>query len=249
MIKHASTLIEGALLGTIKKADLDPMLVWGLLGGAAGLGSSLYRTAAGDTPAQGAGSRALMAGLTGAGLGAATAGGLQALGVNPKLPKLITDKKDRPAPISSSLGVGALGAGALAGAGALDRARARNRTLSANVDEFIADPSSLDRHKDIKPHVGAMPAAPGNKPLTLLSRLRGLNQPGQNYEARLQQMVKSHTQLGNAAKALQAEKLLQALRTKGQVARPGRLGKMPARLIAAGGGAAALAHYLLNRKD
>ena len=92
-MNHAATLIEAALLGHIKKADLDPALLWGLLGGAAGAGASAVKTVSGEQPVQGAGLRALRAGLLGAGVGAAGAGGLKMLGVNPKVPKLIQAKK------------------------------------------------------------------------------------------------------------------------------------------------------------
>lgn len=265
MNKHAELLIEAALAGHIKKADLDPMILFGLLGGAAGAGTSAVKTMTGDQPTEGAGLRALRAGLMGAGLGAAGAGGLKMMGVNPTLPKLVEAKKEKGSPASASVGVGLLGAGAVGGAGALDRARARNRTMSANADVLqagraldLTDPANEAAAKelaDLKKQLGGapeqmLPAEGGvRKALDpkLMDRLKGFNRHGLNLNAALAQQLAEANQQGQAAKALKLEKLIKALRTKGNQARPGWTGRMGGKGILAAGAGAGLLHYMLNR--
>lgn len=255
MNKHAATLIEAALAGHLKKADLDPMLLWGLLGAGVGAGTSALKTMTGEQPVDGAALRALRAGVLGAGLGTAGAGGLKLMGVNPRLPHVVDSRKTEKTPVSSSVGVGMLGAGALGAAGALDRERAANRTLSANADVLrrggAEAKATLEDELGQKVRSFAPRDAQGNVKSTspsLLRRLLGYNRTGHNLGLRVQQLAEQAGATGQAARALDAEKLMHALRTKGNVARPTGLGRMPLKQILAGGGVVGLAHYLANRR-
>jgi hypothetical protein len=254
--KYAELLLEAALLGHIKKADLDPMILFGLLGGAAGAGTSALKTMTGEQPQQGAGVRALRAGVLGAGLGAAGAGGLKMMGVNPKLPKIIDTKKDKNVPASASVGVGLLGAGALGAAGKVDRSRAANRTLSANADVLqgvgpgpVSEATTrAEQLRKELPGASALPLRVQTGKPGLLRQVMGMNEHGHNLEKTLLEHLQAQRGAGNAAKTLELERLLKSLRTTGpHVARSGSLGRLGLKGLLGGGAATGLVHYMLNR--
>ena len=109
--------ITAVLEGTIKVADVDPSLQWGLVGGAAGgLGSAIKSIAAGEDLQTGLRRAALM-GLLGAGVGGGISAGTRLLGYKGQTPgKLLEDRSNNPTPsVAGSVGVGLAGAAGLGG--------------------------------------------------------------------------------------------------------------------------------------
>ena len=126
-----SEFIQAVLEGTIKVADVDPSLQWGLVGGAAGgISSAIKSVATGDDLPTGLRDAALM-GLLGAGTGAGISAGTRLLGYKPTPPKKLLDQgsKGLDPSVASAAGVGALGAGGLLGLSEARNAHFRNKSI------------------------------------------------------------------------------------------------------------------------
>lgn len=123
--------ITAVLDGTLKVADVDPSLQWGLLGGAVGgLGSAIKSVASGEDTEAGLRHAALM-GLLGAGVGAGVSGGARLLGAGNTSPGdalLGSSKKNMPS-VAGSAGVGAMGALGLGGLSEARQQHFRNKAI------------------------------------------------------------------------------------------------------------------------
>jgi len=246
--------------GHIKQADIDPIVQWGLLGGGAGAGASLLRTAlgGGDDDTEGSWlARALKAGLLGAGVGAGITGGARLFGAQPKdVAETLKPKED--VPVSPSVGLGVGGAAVGAGATAANAMRSAQRGVTGLLTEREV-PALPGDTKSPRLEPLTLPGAEG-KPLTAhgarqaqqralrfaglanakLNPITGKSELGNRVKAIIERMSR-----GGGQSAPGANKLLEVIQHRMSLPQvlKGR-GVLPISLIS-GLGAGGL-HYLLQ---
>lgn len=141
-------LLENLVAGTVKVADVDPSLQWGMVGAGVGAGGSMLRSIASGESLRETLRRAAVTGALGAAAGTGISAGTRLLGYKSVTPKETLHPAKRYEPTAAgAIGLGAAGAGGLGALSEIRQEHLRNRSVG---DFFFGGDSA---------HVGKKPPA------------------------------------------------------------------------------------------
>lgn len=154
-------LIEGALSGAIKVADIDPSLQWGALGAGIGGAGGLVKSLASGGSLKDILKQTLGGAALGGGVGLSGAAGAKILGAQPpKLTGILEPKKEYKGDFGSAAGTGILGAGGLLAGAGIEEKRDRHDVLKkflagggTGADLYEEGEASLKHNDDLVKHL------------------------------------------------------------------------------------------------